>query len=460
MGIVLLNEQPIVPVPDKGGSYIQTLKQLVVGSGDNIFYVDSQGSLWGGRTFDTAKAWIKPDGTFSFKDGSGNVLVDSAGTDGNFVNLINSTLNTQTKQILSDFTFGASGAIKIITDENNGIWISPTGILGKKAGNVTFALETDGDATFGGSLVAASGTLGAITVGTNAWHVDSSGNMWWGSAANYAAATYKIGADGSANLSGLTVGTNVGLGTAQDSNGVTTIIGNTVTTGYVNALGVTAGSVSANNVTAGTITGSTIVSNSDSYRIILDASNRRLGIYNGETLKGAIYCDGDGDLKIYSWDDLVFNVPIGYQYRFRIGDSLQQFLDNDGDWNPRADNTQKVGTLGYAYAQMNAYNFNDHCLWLDEEDDLAILRACRPKYDKNGNIRRNKDGKPELDTKSLPDWMHTEKELREEIEQKGHDYNEDEIQEMIGRNMGHFLDLTAGAVRQLANKVDALETKI
>lgn len=41
----------------------------------------------------------------------------------------------------------------------------------------------------------------------------------------------------------LTVGTNVGLGTAQDSAGVTTIIGNTVTTSFVNALDVTAQSV-------------------------------------------------------------------------------------------------------------------------------------------------------------------------------------------------------------------------
>lgn len=57
----------------------------------------------------------------------------------------------------------------------------------------------------------------------------------------------------------LIVGTNVGLGTAQDSSGVTTIIGNTVTTGFVNALAVVAGSVAAENITGTTITGKTIV---------------------------------------------------------------------------------------------------------------------------------------------------------------------------------------------------------
>lgn len=79
--------------------------------------------------------------------------------------LINSTLNTQTKQILGDFTFGTFGAIKMITDNNNGIWISPTGILGKKGGATTFAIDSLGNATFAGTLVAASGTFGTITSG-------------------------------------------------------------------------------------------------------------------------------------------------------------------------------------------------------------------------------------------------------------------------------------------------------
>ena len=89
-------------------------------------------------------------------DSSGNVITE----------LINEKLNTQTKEILGDFTFGASGAIKMITDANNGLWISPTGILGKKAGATTFAIDTSGNATFAGTLSAASGTFEEITAGT------------------------------------------------------------------------------------------------------------------------------------------------------------------------------------------------------------------------------------------------------------------------------------------------------
>ena len=55
----------------------------------------------------------------------------------------------------------------------------------------------------------------------------------------------------------------------QNSGQVTTIIGNTVTTGYVNALSITAGSVSANNITAGNIVGSTLSTAVSGQRVVL-----------------------------------------------------------------------------------------------------------------------------------------------------------------------------------------------
>lgn len=91
----------------------------------------------------------------------------SIDANGNFIKqLLSSTLNTQSKQILGEYTFGASGAIAIKTDDNNGVWLSPSGILGKKAGNISFALGIDGNASFGGALLGASGTFGTITSGT------------------------------------------------------------------------------------------------------------------------------------------------------------------------------------------------------------------------------------------------------------------------------------------------------
>jgi hypothetical protein len=58
----------------------------------------------------------------------------------------------------------------------------------------------------------------------------------------------------------LVVGTNVGIGTAQDATQVTTIVGNTVTTGYVSALNITA----VGTVTSGTFNGCTFNAKSGS----------------------------------------------------------------------------------------------------------------------------------------------------------------------------------------------------
>jgi len=76
---------------------------------------------------------------------------------------IDTRLNTSSKQILGDFTFGESGAIKMITDADNGVWISPTGILGKKAGVNTFTIGIDGDAVYSGNVAINQLTAGTMT---------------------------------------------------------------------------------------------------------------------------------------------------------------------------------------------------------------------------------------------------------------------------------------------------------
>ena len=52
------------------------------------------------------------------------------------------------------------------SDLNNGVYMGNGGLLGKKAGATTFAIDTAGNATFGGTLSAATGTLGSLTVNT------------------------------------------------------------------------------------------------------------------------------------------------------------------------------------------------------------------------------------------------------------------------------------------------------
>ena len=85
-------------------------------------------------------------------------------------------------------------------------------------------------------------------------------------------------------VSNLTVGTNVGLGTAEDAAGVTTIVGNTITTGYVNALEITAKYVVASvSLSSPAITGGTIAIGSGNAIFKADAN----GIYLGNATFGS-----------------------------------------------------------------------------------------------------------------------------------------------------------------------------
>lgn len=89
--------------------------------------------------------------------------------------------------------------------DKNGIWL----------GNAVFA-NAPFRVNMAGAITASNLTItgGSLAIGTNAYHMDNSGNMWWGNFASYATATIKISSAGVANLSGLVVGTNVGIGTA------------------------------------------------------------------------------------------------------------------------------------------------------------------------------------------------------------------------------------------------------
>lgn len=76
----------------------------------------------------------------------------------------------------------------------------------------------------------------------------------------------------------LIVGTNVAIGTAEDAAGVTTIVGNTVTTSYVNALNVTAKYVVASvSLSSPTITGGTISIGSGNTIFKVDSNGLYLG---------------------------------------------------------------------------------------------------------------------------------------------------------------------------------------
>jgi hypothetical protein len=98
--------------------------------------------------------------------------------------LLSTALNTKTKKILGDFTFGEIGAISIGKYENGvsgEVKISPNGIVGKNINGVnTFSIDaTTGDAVFAGTIQAGAIVSGQVTV-TGAFVVnDGTYNIIW-----------------------------------------------------------------------------------------------------------------------------------------------------------------------------------------------------------------------------------------------------------------------------------------
>ncbi len=86
-------------------------------------------------------------------------------------------------------------------------------IVGNYAGGQGLKYDKSANTTtFAGQLSAASGTLGAISIGANAWNVDSSGNMWWGSTGGgFSGAFNGIDSNGATTLESLNTHAHLGL---------------------------------------------------------------------------------------------------------------------------------------------------------------------------------------------------------------------------------------------------------
>lgn len=177
--------------------------------------------------------------------------------------------------------------------------------------------------TFRGALTANSISIGS---GANWYHVDNAGNTWWGNYATYALAVsgggYRISAAGAANLSGLTVGTNVGIGSAFPSASAgdlatldaigtaqldsTVIVGGYIKTSLIEAGTIVAGSVAAENITGTYITGKIVRTGATStFRSELRKSGETLGdelvfVSSGNVDLAHIGGLNDGTLKLSS----------------------------------------------------------------------------------------------------------------------------------------------------------------
>jgi hypothetical protein len=225
-----------------------------------------------------------------------------------------SAINTATNTIIGSFTFTpATGALQIGTYVNGvsgDIRISQNGILGRDmTGATTFSVD---------------------------------------------------GTTGVAVLNGLVVGTNVGIGTAQTAGQVTTIVGNTVTTSYVNALNITVlGTVTAGAINGLTITGGTIQTGAvGSNRLAIAASESTTNIFWKDTSNiNRAWCAFDFATSIFHI--YTYDTTTSIDYGFLINGIYGRFYcSKDGSELGDAAHRWYLWTNGANFGGPNYYTFN------------------------------------------------------------------------------------------------------
>jgi len=193
---------------------------------------------------------------------------------------------------------------------------------------------TGASGSFSGTIAASAINIG----GTDAtsWHVDLAGNMWWGDAGSYTAATIKISSVGSVdfttgNFSGTLVAPSGTLGALTIASGGNIKFGKTAYTDDTNAglwLGDVSGVAKLNigvsttkylhydgsdlSMLGGVITGGTIQTAASGYRTVLNSSN--ILFYADAVQKGFIRPDSGKSIVIGSADDFYFTDLAGTPY--------------------------------------------------------------------------------------------------------------------------------------------------
>ena len=194
---VIKNDNVITNSTMVGGSF--NGGKITIGSGNNIFTANKDGIFLGSSSFSTAPFRVDMAGNMTassatisgdlissnYNEGAGtgykleyttgkayfggavitgdsiignygvsaNAIGKAINNDGNLIgDIINYKLDTFNREILDEFTFQGSGGIAITYDYYSGVWLSPSGIIGKKYGNTTFGISASGDAVFEGII--------------------------------------------------------------------------------------------------------------------------------------------------------------------------------------------------------------------------------------------------------------------------------------------------------------------
>lgn len=259
------------------------------------YYLSSEGVYVGAASDTTFLKYTVASGLFDFvgtiSSRATSVIASAINSGGNLITeVINAKLDTSTKKILSDFNFGTSdyaGGVKAgditwntstgaITG-GSGIVVYRSGIIGASGGVATFSIDaTTGSATFAGTLSAASGTLGALTI-------TSGGNIKSGQTAYDDGTGFYLGND--SGTSKFSIGNSAG--NKLTWNGTTLSITGTLSTPSGTVLDITSmfgdGSDGALSISSGTTT--------------LNTANKTIYQYTSVSITGTAVLTGGANLQ-------------------------------------------------------------------------------------------------------------------------------------------------------------------
>jgi len=361
--------KPTIEPITGNGDTLNNLQKFTMGAGSSRWEANISDGMWlGADTFATAPFSVDFLGNLlassvTIKNSTGSVLIDSDSSTQDFVQVLNSKLNTETKKILSDFDFGTTdyaGAVKSgditwnsTTGEitgGSGVVVYRGGILGAKEGVAQFTLNAStGDATLAGTLSAVTGSFGATTIA-------SGGNI-------------KLGKTAYSDT------TNAGFWLGDDS-GTTKLHIGASSTKLLRYDGTDL------ELLGGEITGSTIQTATGDRRIVI-GTDQYIRWKNGSDTEGSIWNDGSGNM-VFDADTLLYLRADGSGddiYIIAGDDILQQsnsfYATCTGNWN--------ISEADAVYVRYNSDDDEDSCAWInDAESKLRMF------LDPDGNL--NIDG--------------------------------------------------------------------
>jgi len=327
--------------------------------------------------------------------------------------LINDRIDTSEAKILADWTFGQQGAF-VVGTSNDGLSISPTGLLAKKAGETTFTITSDGDATYKGDLAASQITTGSLSVLRTeadvtadnpqnvAWLTDS-GDMAYEDLVEKAKLGETVIDGGYLRADMLDTEVAYISDKAMIANA-------TIDEAHIDSLSandITSGTLSAIDIEGVNITGSTVRTSASGGRVVIDDVSDSINIYDSGGIRMSLqeetltFLDPNGysgaELSSASSNELWVRVGTD-SYYFRVGNlnmggSALSNVGNIGASYTRAgtiygtdlDLSSDIEMNGNSITNVNTLEAGDAYMGIVDIDDLLVDDVLNM----NGNIFMN-----------------------------------------------------------------------